>query len=326
MTVVSVIIPAYNVAPYLDACLRSALSQTLADIEVIVVDDASSDGTRGVIERLAQADSRLKAIFLADNGGVCRARNRALDAAKGDWIAVLDADDWMAPSRLARMVETAEKLGADWLVDDQYFIREGDNRPVARLFADEPPGARLIAPAHLVIKDQPELMGYGLVKPLVRRAFLNAHAIRYRPGTERFEDFLFDIECAAAGARLAILNEPLYYYLLRQGSLTALNPDRTMRGLLAVNSEASRVARRTENRELVATLDRRARLIRRGMRYNAVVQPLKKRDLVSSLTALCRDVAIAPYVLQKLARRLWFRLARRDRIALVLLPGIHLRP
>ncbi len=100
-TLVSVIIPCFNVRPYVGAALRSLLAQSHAEWEALVVDDGSTDGTAELVE--AVVDSRIRLIRQA-NQGVSAARNRALDLATGETVLFLDADDWLAPDALARML------------------------------------------------------------------------------------------------------------------------------------------------------------------------------------------------------------------------------
>lgn len=321
MPVVSIIVPAYNAEPTLDVCLRSAIAQTLTDIEIVVVDDGSSDGTRNIILRLAGQDARIKPVLLDRNAGVCRARNSALDAAAGTWIAILDSDDTMDARRLERLVAAAEALGADWIADDQYLLREGERTPLARLFMGEPEGTRLINAVHLVLRDRPEHLNYGLLKPLVRRAFLEAHRIRYRVRTERNEDFFFNIECAVHGAKLALLNEPLYSYLLRPGSHSATAPLDSLRRLREVSHMVREILPAHDADGLRKALHSRERLIERSLRYYEVVTPLKAGQLGFALRTLARDPFILPYVAAKAVRRAYHRARKRDPLELVLLSG-----
>ena len=107
----TVAIPAYNAARFLEAAVRSAMAQSLAAIEIIIVDDCSTDASPAIAARLAGEDARVHATALPANGGPAAARNRALALAKGRWFAVLDSDDLMAPGRLAALVAAAEAVG-----------------------------------------------------------------------------------------------------------------------------------------------------------------------------------------------------------------------
>ena len=99
MPAVSVIIPAYNAAATLERALASVAKQTLSGIEILVVDDGSTDATPEILARMAAADRRLRILTQA-NGGVARARNAAIGAATGEWVATIDADDIWHPRKL----------------------------------------------------------------------------------------------------------------------------------------------------------------------------------------------------------------------------------
>lgn len=92
----SVIVPVYNVAPYLDQCLGSILSCGYSELEVIVVDDGSTDGSPVLCDAWAERDARLWVIH-QPNAGQSAARNRALEQMRGDYFTFVDADDWVAP-------------------------------------------------------------------------------------------------------------------------------------------------------------------------------------------------------------------------------------
>ena len=108
----TVVIPAYNCADYIEETLNSVLKQTFADFEVIVVDDASTDNSLQLLHQLALADSRLRILSLATNSGQAVCRNRAVTEARGRYIAFLDADDVWLPQKLERQLEflAARKL------------------------------------------------------------------------------------------------------------------------------------------------------------------------------------------------------------------------
>ena len=109
---ISIIIPAYNIESYLPATLDSVLSQVYDNIEVIVVDDGSTDGTGKILDCYAGVDGRVKAIH-KENGGVTSARLRGVAEAKGEWIGFVDGDDLIEPNMYQRLLENAMKYNAD---------------------------------------------------------------------------------------------------------------------------------------------------------------------------------------------------------------------
>ena len=103
---VSIIIPVYQVADYLDQCVQSVVEQTYTCLEIILVDDGSTDASPGICDAWARKDSRIKVIHKA-NGGLSDARNAGLDVANGDWITFVDSDDWIALQMVEKMLNIA---------------------------------------------------------------------------------------------------------------------------------------------------------------------------------------------------------------------------
>lgn len=112
---ISVIIPAYNVADYLSRCLDSLLVQSWKELELIVVDDGSTDGTSGLADDYTLRDSRVRVIHQA-NGGVSSARNAGLAASRGELIGFTDGDDWVKPDYLESLAETLLRQNAEMAV------------------------------------------------------------------------------------------------------------------------------------------------------------------------------------------------------------------
>ena len=117
MVKLSVIVPVYNAEAYLDVCIRSILGQTYADLELILVDDGSPDRSGTMCDAWAKQDNRIRVIH-KDNGGVCSARNAGLDAAKGEYIAFVDSDDWIEPNMYETMMEKVHVYGCDVVLCD----------------------------------------------------------------------------------------------------------------------------------------------------------------------------------------------------------------
>ena len=112
MDTISVIVPAYNIAPWLGRSLDSLLAQTHPDLEIIVVDDGSTDNTAEVMRDYAAKSDKIRTIF-KENGGVTSARLRGGQESTGDWIAFMDGDDYVEPQMYARLLENALNAGAD---------------------------------------------------------------------------------------------------------------------------------------------------------------------------------------------------------------------
>lgn len=122
---ISVIVPAYNIAPYVERCVNSILSQTYSNLEVLLIDDGSTDDTPVIADKLAKKDSRVK-VFHIENGGVSNARNLALKNAKGDYISIIDGDDWVEPTLFADAMSEIEKYDADAFMFE-YFVDYDDH-------------------------------------------------------------------------------------------------------------------------------------------------------------------------------------------------------
>jgi succinoglycan biosynthesis protein ExoO len=312
---------AFNVGPYIERAIRSVLAQTETDFELIIIDDASGDDTVSRAAAFLTQDPRVVLLRQSQNQGVSAARNRGLEIARGQWIGVVDADDWISPQRFARLIQEAEHLGADVLCDDLFIVPDPRPEPSARLMCKEPAGARLVPASHIVLRDPPELLGYGLLKPLFRRAALERTGLTYRPELKRYEDFLFLMELAAKGLSFALLSEPLYSYRIRAGSLTKDDPRRVLSEMKQVSARARRAAREAKQTALERALAARESLIDRGRRYYRCIVPWKEGERRTALVNLVTDPGIWPYVGRKLAVRLAGRAIRRDPLSLILLGG-----
>lgn len=206
---VSVIMPSYNVRGCVTRAIDSVLAQTFGDFELIVVDDASSDGTAARVEHACAGDPRIKLLRMSRNRGPAYTRNVGFSAARAPWIALLDADDAWRPDRLERLMDQSEQVDAvfDNLVG---YDAEADTE-TGVLF----PGLRdgelsieaLLSPA---LPDSDYNFGY--LKPLLRREFLVAQALTYDVDLRTSEDLLLYLEMLIRGARTRLLNEPLYVY------------------------------------------------------------------------------------------------------------------
>jgi succinoglycan biosynthesis protein ExoO len=302
---VSVITPAYNVAPYIGQCIESVQAQTLSDWEMIVVDDASTDDTVTVVQRYLD-DARIHLLCNPQNRGASDARNRALDAAQGEWIAVLDADDWMTPTRLEALVRFAEAQGVEMVADPMVYYTEWGSVYQVRwaAFASVPRRARHYT-AEEVICASPS------AQPVLQREFLHAHAIRYQAHLRLAEDYVLFLEAVLKGARFALLPEPMYYYRVRP------NTSVTRYG---VGLEANQAALEYLLR-LPETTPPKARLLRRTFRrrhayalYPYFARCVKRGALKEAYCMARRTPELLGLLLQGIPSAIYRRLWDREKL------------
>ena len=120
MCTVSVIVPVYNVRRYLNTCIKSLIGQTFRDIEIILVDDGSTDGSSEICDEWAIKDVRIKVIH-QKNQGVSVARNNGLAKAVGDWVSFVDGDDYVVENMIAELLEETNKSERIDLVIGSYY-------------------------------------------------------------------------------------------------------------------------------------------------------------------------------------------------------------
>ena len=114
---ISVIVPVYNTEKYLDRCIQSILSQTYSNIEILLIDDGSTDSSGAICDKYAEQDSRVR-VFHKANGGVSSARNMGLDKAKGTWFTFVDSDDWIDMDMYEQMYNAAIQNKVDMVCCD----------------------------------------------------------------------------------------------------------------------------------------------------------------------------------------------------------------
>jgi succinoglycan biosynthesis protein ExoO len=218
---VSVIIPAYNVAPVISRAVASALAQTRPPLEIIVVDDASTDDTRLVVQRLLDADPRIKLISAESNKGPSHARNLAISHARGEWLAFLDADDAWKPQRLERLVDIALEHEADFVADNQILYDVVAQKECRLGFVadwhSKPLGIEELYRIDTLDTSQPT---YPPLKPFVRRAFLEETKVAYDENVRYGEDFKFHAETLFRGAKALLTSEAHYIYSTRVGEFS----------------------------------------------------------------------------------------------------------
>ncbi len=218
----SFVIAAYNAANFIEESIHSALQQDDVTLEVIVVDDGSQDDTADRVKAIIKSDSRVKLINRR-NGGVSAARNSGLKAACGTWIAILDADDFVAPERSIRLITLAGALKSDLVSDNVVRFLDEDREvtwPLLTFRSDQSP---FEVPASVYLDRNRMLRGdqnLGYLKPMFRRQFLIDHNISYNETLRTGEDFNFCMQFLAYGAKYCIEPGAYYHYRISKTSLS----------------------------------------------------------------------------------------------------------
>ncbi len=213
---ISVIIPIYNVEKYLRRCLDSVLRQKNVCMEIILVDDGSTDSSGIICEEYAGNHSNIKCIHIK-NSGPSTAKNVGYDAATGDYVAFIDSDDEVKPNMFCTMLESGYKNDADIVCCNYIQIDEKGN-----ISHTEHTGYEYIltqdeALKALLVKDK--IYSQCWTK-IYKRATMHFHKIRNTEGLKTEEDFIYNIQAFACSNKVCVVDKPLYIYTHRSQSLS----------------------------------------------------------------------------------------------------------
>lgn len=233
----SIIVTAYNIEAYLAQCLDSVINQTLDDLEIIVVDDGSTDGTAGIIRDYAERDDRIRPILFGENtiGGVASAANAGLDAATGDYVGFADGDDICDIDMFRRLHDAAVGADAD-LAMCRYLLLDEQTGAMAEP-ADSHRWTGITAPVAWDLQDasgenRKRVLEFIAVpwRKIYRRAMLERQAIRFPVGDYFYEDNPFHWFSVLSANRVALVPDVLCHHrVARIGQTMATVDDRLLR-------------------------------------------------------------------------------------------------
>lgn len=259
---ISVIIPAYNVEKYIQKCIHSVLKSSKSEIEVIVVDDNSSDDTLNKLREIE--DSRLSIIALETQGGVSRARNKGIEIASGKYLAFIDADDWIDSQMLQKLFCTAEKYHCDITICNHFIVY-----PQKKVVAGDI-GTDICFQGDdikqyvemFMLKGKKEFKPYfPMGQPwgtLFRTDLIKKNNLWFVEGMQYKEDVIFSLYAAHYSSCIVRINNPLYYYnQCNSGSLTTCGLKRGMLPRIELDIE--------ERRKFFNTLKPEDNLFREGL-------------------------------------------------------------
>jgi succinoglycan biosynthesis protein ExoO len=216
----SVIIPAYNVSSIIERAIRSAASQTLPPLEILVIDDCSTDNTVEVVKALGREIPALRLLSTPANGGPSAARNVGLRAAKAEWIALLDADDAWKPGRLKRLSEVARATSADFVADNLVMwdaVAGVQFKPAHFEMAEAQKQITLLDLFRADDNFNFSKATFSIMKPICRLKFLSDHILGYNENLKVGEDFLLLAESLFNRAKIILIKEAYYIYSIPNG-------------------------------------------------------------------------------------------------------------
>jgi succinoglycan biosynthesis protein ExoO len=303
----SVVIPVYNSAGTLRRAVASVLCQTLGDLELLIVDDASQDASLASARELAAIDNRIRVIALPTNQGKAHAMNVAINEANGAWIAVLDADDWYEPERLEILIAAANSQRATLVADNQYFHDAAANQVVRTALAGMQGAQPLTRPMFVAGSDPYADFDYGMLKPIVSIHFIRRTGLAYRENARLSEDFLYLVDFYAAGGTGTLVHKPLYHWtqpfgsISRQWTTTGAGAWRyNYQAALDANANVLRELSGKQNRDLADLLISRARAFQQLHHLSTIN---RMRASGSSLVEIMNVAARHPTIWPLLARR-----------------------
>lgn len=208
MRTVSIIVPVYNVERYIDKCLRSIINQTLQNIEVIIVNDGSTDGSQNIIDKYASKYNDKIISLRKENGGLADARNYGLRYASGEYVGFVDSDDWIEPDMYEKLYKCADQKKADIVISD--FIFEPDSNVIHTNITE---GTSLTLTSHPSLL----LTEASVCNKLFKRSLFTENNIEFPKG-KLHEDRLAICKLYYFADNIVYIREGLYHYLKGRGN------------------------------------------------------------------------------------------------------------
>ena len=213
MKLVSIIVPVYNVENFLDVCIKSIIRQTNKNIEIILVDDGSTDNSGVICDKWADIDERIKVIH-KKNGGLSDARNEGLRVAKGEYIVFVDSDDFINENLVRYCLEIIKKEDADIVTFEYQMVEENCNTWVEE---EENGSVESITGQGLLCEILKNKEGYVVAwNKFYKRNIWNE--LRF-PFEKIHEDEFVIADVMLAAKKVVVSNQKLYYYRQRKGSI-----------------------------------------------------------------------------------------------------------
>jgi CDP-glycerol glycerophosphotransferase len=216
MATITVVVPVFDVEDYLEECLRSVAEQTVEDLEVVMVDDGSTDSSADIARRFARGDSRFR-LLRQPNGGLSAARNTGIDAGTGEYLAFLDSDDVLPPDAYERMLGSLESTGSDFATGS---VRRLTGAGLCQVGFLAQTFTRTRPKTH-VRRFDPLLCDRTAWNKLWRRSFWDECGLRFPEGRWH-EDIPVVLPAHFRAASVDVLAAPVYHWRRREGGAPSI--------------------------------------------------------------------------------------------------------
>lgn len=213
MPKVSIIVPVYNVEKYVEKCIQTLINQTLKDIEIIIVNDGSTDGSERIIRDYEKKFPDMIKYYNKENGGLSDARNYGMQYSTSDYIAFLDSDDYVELDTYEKLYNKAIEENSDMVECD--FIWEYPNKKVVD--------------TGIIYSNQKEMITYARVvawNKLIKKSVIEEAKVRY-PNGLRYEDVEFFYKMVPFYNKVSFVKKPLIHYVQRENSISNVQNERT---------------------------------------------------------------------------------------------------
>lgn len=281
----SVVMANFEAGDTIVRALRSVLDQTVADLEIIVSDDGSADQSLAHVRHLMALDPRIRLLESDRNHGPAHCRNRALAAAQGTWIAIVDSDDILHPERFERLLAAATVHDADIVADDLLLFFE-DGTPPSLMLGDNAGHVFMVSPERWVLAGVDGSPSLGYLKPLIRADRLGT--IRYDETLRIGEDYDLVLRLLLSGVTMLVVPEPYYLYRRHSGSISHRLSVPDMEAMLSRQVDLLQ-AGGPFSAPLTAALNRRIATLRQGLSYERLIAAIKNRRVAMAATELIRN-------------------------------------
>ena len=217
---VSLIVPIYNAAATLPRCLDSLLAQRVQALQIVLVNDGSTDESLQICRAYQVRDARIEVLDLP-NRGVSSARNSGIARAVGRYLMFADSDDWLAPDAVERMARAAEQSRSDLVICDFYRVKHGRMEVKSSIST---PGVRSRRDFARSMMQRPADFYYGVMwNKLYRRELVVRHQLQLDSRVQWCEDLLFNLQYLSKAETVCVCKLPLYYYVSSPNSLAKRN-------------------------------------------------------------------------------------------------------